>query len=219
MVKGRDCRTGLNTNTDRLHCYGNTSATLRIYEVPWLDVSPVPRDCLCGTDSEMLPFTYVSTSQIVELRFDVREMSPSDDFDMLFFEGSWKVVRMPGCTKKLRKNAPNGVISFYSQSKSAEEVSRLKLILFSTQKKTHKQSNNERTETVTSFCYRNKSWKPWRGDGEIFKFHGSFTSMRFFPLRIVKFKVKITCSVFLRGFYFPVRVPREIIRRGSDLQA
>lgn len=122
IVRGRDCRTSLNPNTDRLHCYGNTSATLRIYEVPWGDVPPVPRDCLCSRESDILPFTYVSTSQIIEVRFEVTGMSATDDFDSLFFEGTWRVIRMPTCSKKLRKSAPSGSVTFYAQSKSAEEV-------------------------------------------------------------------------------------------------
>lgn len=124
VIKGRDCHTSLNSNTDRLHCYGNTSATLRIYEVPWRDVPPVPRDCICSRESVILPFTYVSTSQIVELRFDIKDMSSTDDFESLYFEGSWKIIRMPVCSRKQRKSAASGAITFYALSKSTEEVTK-----------------------------------------------------------------------------------------------
>lgn len=120
MLK-RHCDTLLNRDTERLECSGNVTATLRFFELPWEDVPPIPRDCLCGVDKDrLLPFTYVSSSRVVELRFDVTEMNASDDFNSLFFEGSWKVIRTPACGAELRRSAPNGVLTFSFPSQGAE---------------------------------------------------------------------------------------------------
>lgn len=130
-IKGRNCRTRQNIDTNRFHCYGNTTATLRVYDVPWIDVPPVPRDCICSNDidsnantgePDILPFTYISISQISELRFEVTKMNSLDDFDTLFFEGMVKFIRMPICMKNRRRMGPSGEILFNSRSKSTEQV-------------------------------------------------------------------------------------------------
>lgn len=123
IVKQRQCQTRLSPDSDRLQCYGNTSATVRFFEVPWDDVPAVPRDCLCsGNGGAHLPFTYISTSNVVELRFDVTGMNSSDDFTTLFFEGTWKFIRTPVCTRNLRRQGPSGEIVFQHPSESPEEV-------------------------------------------------------------------------------------------------
>lgn len=99
------------------------SAALRFYDVPWNDVSPVPHDCLCSVDeTARLPFTYVSTSNVVELRFDVIGMNSTDDFTTLFFEGTWKFIRTPACKMKLRLQGPSGEIVFQHPPPTPQEV-------------------------------------------------------------------------------------------------
>ncbi|KAF5292275.1 hypothetical protein FQR65_LT11238 [Abscondita terminalis] len=123
VFKQRECKTHLSPNSDRLHCYGNTSATVRFFEVPWDDVPAVPRDCLCsGNGASHLPFTYISTSNVVELRFDVTGMNSSDDFTTLFFEGTWQFIRAPVCNRNLRKQGPSGEIIFQYPSESPDEL-------------------------------------------------------------------------------------------------
>ncbi|XP_066247763.1 uncharacterized protein [Euwallacea similis] len=112
-IKNRNCDTQLNGDTERLECIGNITATLRFFEVPWSDVPGIPRDCLCGVDkNKLLPYTYISSSNVVELRFDVTGMNASDDFGSLFFEGHWKFIRTPLCELNLRKTGPNGELVF-----------------------------------------------------------------------------------------------------------
>ncbi|XP_023310248.1 uncharacterized protein LOC108907793 [Anoplophora glabripennis] len=113
VIKNRDCETRVSKNTDRLECFGNMSATLRFFELPWADVPGVPRDCLCAVDKDkLMPFTYVSASNVVELRFDVTGMNASDDFSTLFFEGSWKTIKTPVCSRNLRLRGPSGELLF-----------------------------------------------------------------------------------------------------------
>ncbi|KAI4460830.1 cubilin [Holotrichia oblita] len=93
VIKNRDCRSRISPDTDRYQCYGNTSATVRIFDIPWPDVPGVPRDCFCSTENEAgQHFVFLSTSNIVELRFNVIGMNASDDFTTLFFEGTWKFI-------------------------------------------------------------------------------------------------------------------------------
>ncbi|XP_056645743.1 uncharacterized protein LOC130450988 [Diorhabda sublineata] len=114
IVKNRRCETVISRDTNQLECFGNTSATLRFYEVPWNDVPGVPKDCLCTVDkSRLIPFTYFSTSNVVELRFNVMGMNASDDFDTLLFEGHWKYIKTPGCRKNLRYRGASGEIAFH----------------------------------------------------------------------------------------------------------
>lgn len=134
VAGGRVCHTTSSADTGRYRCTGNTSATLRIYEVPWADVPGVPRDCFCSSDASnisnsgtgptpapnqqpLMPFTYVSTSQVVELRFQVTHMNATDDYDSLYFEGFVKFVRMPLCAKNTRRMGPSGEILFQAPGK------------------------------------------------------------------------------------------------------
>ncbi|CAH1100889.1 unnamed protein product [Psylliodes chrysocephalus] len=113
IVKNRHCNTIISKDTNQLECFGNTSATLRFYEIPWNDVPGVPKDCLCDVDkNRLIPFTYFSTSNVVELRFNVFGMNASDDFNTLFFEGNWKYIKTPGCKKNLRYRGANGEVAF-----------------------------------------------------------------------------------------------------------
>ncbi|KAF7286393.1 hypothetical protein GWI33_005683 [Rhynchophorus ferrugineus] len=42
-IKNRKCSTKVSSDMDRMECVGNVSATLRLFEVPWNDVPPIPR--------------------------------------------------------------------------------------------------------------------------------------------------------------------------------
>ncbi|KAJ8915070.1 hypothetical protein NQ315_014325 [Exocentrus adspersus] len=108
IVKNRNCETRVSQDTDRLECLGNSSATLRFYELPWNDVPGVPRDCLCAVDRDkLMPFTYVSSSNVVEL-------------STLFFDGSWKIIRTPLCSRNLRYRGPSGQVIFAYPTPSDE---------------------------------------------------------------------------------------------------
>ncbi|XP_022909988.1 uncharacterized protein [Onthophagus taurus] len=122
VIKNRSCKTRFSQDTDRFQCYGNTTATIRFFDIPWSDVPGVPRDCLCSDDQSDQPYTYVSTSNIVELRFNVINMNASDDYTTLFFEGSWKFIRTPECTLNMKKNGPSGEILLKHPTENADEI-------------------------------------------------------------------------------------------------
>lgn len=97
---------------------------MRIFDIPWPDIPGVPRDCFCSTENEAgQHFVFLSTSNIVELRFNVIGMNASDDFTTLFFEGTWKFVRAPICTMDLRKSGASGEIILHHPMDSTDEVS------------------------------------------------------------------------------------------------
>nr|CAH7749293.1 unnamed protein product [Callosobruchus chinensis] len=113
VVLRRRCET--RSSGGRLECVGEMtpSATVSLHEKPWPDVPPVERHCLCHVRSQtLLPFTYVSASNVVEIRFNVVGMNASDDFDTLSFEGSWKFIKTPSCSKDLRYKGASGQLIF-----------------------------------------------------------------------------------------------------------
>lgn len=124
IIKGRQCKTYKDPDAGRLQCSGNVTAALRFFEAPWNDVPPVPKDCLCAISDaqQLLPFTYVSTSNVAELRFDVIGMNATDDFTTLFFEGTWKFVRTPMCKRNMRLQGPSGEIAFRYPHENPDEV-------------------------------------------------------------------------------------------------
>lgn len=124
VIKNRNCRSLISPDTDRYQCYGNTSATVRLFDIPWPDVPGVPRDCFCSVENTPgQQFVFLSTSNVVELRFNVMGMNASDDFTTLFFEGTWKFVRAPMCTMDLRKGGASGEIVLHHPVENTDEVS------------------------------------------------------------------------------------------------
>ncbi|XP_045473238.1 uncharacterized protein LOC123679795 [Harmonia axyridis] len=123
VFKNRNCVTKVSRDTGRLMCEGNATAAVRIFEIAWLDVPGVPRDCLCSVDKDkFMPFTYVSTTNVIELRFDVTGMNATDDFTTLFFEGTWKFIRTPTCSRDFRMKGANGEVSFNYPSNTPDQL-------------------------------------------------------------------------------------------------
>lgn len=93
--------------------------------MPWDNegAAAVPRDCLCADESGIIPFTFISTAHVVELRFDVMWMNSTDDYSTTFFEGTWEFIRKPVCVKNLKKIGSSGDLYFRSPSRTPEEVS------------------------------------------------------------------------------------------------
>lgn len=121
MLKNRSCFTEFDKNTDRFECIGNTSATIRFLEYPANEVPGVPKNCICSVDKKLIPLTYISNTNVVELKFNVVDMTAAEDFDSLLFEGNWKAIQAPQCTKEMRYQGPSGIIIF-SHPPTAEEV-------------------------------------------------------------------------------------------------
>jgi hypothetical protein len=118
----RRCLTVRQPDLGRFQCDANCTASLRLYEQPWPDTQPLARDCLCNSSHQLLPFTFVSTAHVVELRFTVTGMNASDDFNNFNFEGSWEFIRTPVCARKQRLSGASGEIKFRSPSRTPDEV-------------------------------------------------------------------------------------------------
>lgn len=71
---------------------GGAVADLRIGEVPWLDVPPLPRDCICADISGSLALAPIAAST-VEAHFTALEMNIDQDFRDFYFEGRYEFVK------------------------------------------------------------------------------------------------------------------------------
>lgn len=67
---GRSCQ-NVQNRSGRWHCnyMGGALANLRIGEIPWLDIPPLPRDCICADISGSLALAPITGnfSRIVEI--------------------------------------------------------------------------------------------------------------------------------------------------------
>uniref|UniRef100_A0A182W9G2 CUB domain-containing protein n=1 Tax=Anopheles minimus TaxID=112268 RepID=A0A182W9G2_9DIPT len=93
---GRSCQ-NLQNRSGRWHCnhHGGPVSDLRISEVPWTDVSPLPRDCLCSDVSGSITLAPLAAS-IVEVKFTTLQMEVDQDFRDFYFEGRYEFAR-DGC--------------------------------------------------------------------------------------------------------------------------
>lgn len=65
---------------------------LRIGEVPWPDVIPLPRDCICSDISGSLTLAPMAANT-VEAKFTTLEMEIDQDFRDFYFEGRYEFVK------------------------------------------------------------------------------------------------------------------------------
>ena len=105
-----------------MQCVGNATATLSFYEVPFKDVYPLARDCLCSKAESFLPFTYTSSSHIVDLEFVVSRMNFTEDYRHFYIEGVYEFNRPPVCVEKRMVSGSSGELVFKTPSRTPEEV-------------------------------------------------------------------------------------------------
>uniref|UniRef100_A0A182QA36 CUB domain-containing protein n=1 Tax=Anopheles farauti TaxID=69004 RepID=A0A182QA36_9DIPT len=93
---GRSCQ-NMQNRSGRWHCnhHGGPVSDLRISEVPWTDVAPLPRDCLCSDVSGSITLAPLAAS-IVEVKFTTLQMEVDQDFRDFYFEGRYEFAR-DGC--------------------------------------------------------------------------------------------------------------------------
>ncbi|XP_058459411.1 uncharacterized protein LOC131435488 isoform X2 [Malaya genurostris] len=93
---GRSCQ-NMQNRAGRWHCNHHTGpiADLRISEVPWTDIPPLPRDCLCSDVSTSINLSPLAAS-IVEVRFTALQMDVDQDFRDFYFEGRYEFEK-DGC--------------------------------------------------------------------------------------------------------------------------
>ena len=94
-----------------VHELGTREARLTIFEAPWKDVR-LPRACLCDNTSSLLPLTHTTSGRAIELSFYVDRMTPDEDFESLFFNASFELVRAPECPRKQRVRGEGELLSF-----------------------------------------------------------------------------------------------------------
>ena len=63
-----------------------------------------------------------STSNIVEVHFTVKSMDALDDYNNLFFEGTWDFVKTNPCMLKRRVRGPSGEIRYKAPIIDDDEV-------------------------------------------------------------------------------------------------
>lgn len=66
--------------------------------------------------------TVKSQSNIVEVHFTVKSMNSLDDYNNIFFEGTWDFVKAVPCLQRRRVRGPSGEIKFESPIVDEEEV-------------------------------------------------------------------------------------------------
>lgn len=90
---GRSCQ-NVQNRSGRWHCnhLSGPIAELRIGELPWLDIPPLPRDCLCGDISGSLIMAPMAAST-VEVHFTVLEMDIDQDYRDFYFEGRYEFLK------------------------------------------------------------------------------------------------------------------------------
>ncbi|KAF7401247.1 hypothetical protein HZH68_007067 [Vespula germanica] len=84
--------------------------TRAVLDLPWPNAPAVQRDCFCSNRS--LPMNVKSSSNIVEVHLTVTSMNALDDYNNIFFEGTWDFVKTSPCLQKRRVRGPSGVIKY-----------------------------------------------------------------------------------------------------------
>ena len=67
------------------------------------------RDCIC--DASLLPFRYISGSNVVEVIFQVDDMNFSEDYQDFFFEIAYEFLPGVKCTQQQRLQGPGGLLT------------------------------------------------------------------------------------------------------------
>lgn len=90
---GRACQ-NIQNRSGRWHCnsLGGSISDLRIGEVPWPDIPPLPRDCICSDISGSLTLAPMAAST-VEAQFTTLDMEIDQDFRDFYFEGRYEFVK------------------------------------------------------------------------------------------------------------------------------
>lgn len=90
---GRACK-NIQNRSGRWYCNysGGAVSELRIGEVPWMDIPPLPRDCLCADISGSLTLAPTASST-VEAHFTTLSMDVDQDFRDFYFEGRYEFVK------------------------------------------------------------------------------------------------------------------------------
>lgn len=112
---GRNCLSRINSNTQHHECLKDHSGAvsfLQFQERPWENVL-LTRDCVC--DTGLLPFRYISSTNLVEVVFQVDDMNYSQDYFDFFFEISYEFMPGMKCAQQTQLIGPGGMIALDGQ--------------------------------------------------------------------------------------------------------
>ncbi|OXU18511.1 hypothetical protein TSAR_014139 [Trichomalopsis sarcophagae] len=104
-----------------IHEPGSRVARLTVFEAPWKDVR-LSRACLCDNTSSLLPLTHITSGRAIEITFYVDRMTPDEDFESLFFNATFELVRAPECPRKQRVRGEGGELRFVSPPLSRPDI-------------------------------------------------------------------------------------------------
>lgn len=117
-----DCYTYRNLDSPYVQCVGNATATLSFFEIPFRNIFPLAKGCLCSGTDNFLPFTFTSSSQIVDLEFVVNQMNFTEDYRHYYVEGAYEFLHAPVCAVRKVASGSSGELIFRTPSRTPEEV-------------------------------------------------------------------------------------------------
>lgn len=116
---GNMCKTVHNFQSNLYECIAHLpgSAVLEVWEEPWNNTR-LPLGCVC--DSRVAPTTFSSRAPLVQLKFAIRDMSWSHDFNDFYFDAEYKFFSARECRDERILNGSTGSILIQDDVDSRE---------------------------------------------------------------------------------------------------
>ncbi|XP_037073714.1 uncharacterized protein LOC119094908 [Pollicipes pollicipes] len=113
------CETVRDERLQRYRCryHGGARSELRLAEVPWPGVR-VWRDCVCADRTTGTPIVVESTASVLELRYDVFNMTAAEDFYSYSFIAKYEFLRKTACKTETRINGSSGAMNLERREES-----------------------------------------------------------------------------------------------------
>lgn len=128
--KNLECYTDSDFHVNRPKCvYLNDSESkgpeLNLYDIHWNDFR-LHKACICDNatlfETSNSPITFQSSSNVMELRFDANKLNISEDFLDIFFQVTYKMIRVPDCSRNQHLTGPGGEVHVTWPPQSRHEV-------------------------------------------------------------------------------------------------
>ncbi|CAH1400417.1 unnamed protein product [Nezara viridula] len=126
------CKTVIDSNTRQPICVptGHRSVQLTVYDLPWNDVR-LEKGCHCDntvisktTDGHV---SFTSSGQILELTFIVSSFNVTEDFQDIYFEGTYRFVKFDACPRRQRVSGSGGEIRMTARPTDRDDLHCLRL--------------------------------------------------------------------------------------------
>ncbi|XP_069950455.1 uncharacterized protein [Cherax quadricarinatus] len=117
--RGNMCKTIHNFQSNLYECIARLpgSAVLEVWEEPWGNTR-LPLGCMC--DAGITPSVFISHTRLVQLKFAIKEMNWSQDFNDFFFDAEYEFTKTRECTDERILNGSTGSILIRSDGEFAE---------------------------------------------------------------------------------------------------